>query len=121
MYLGEDRADVPEVDLFLTWVARTHPGSKPDLFSVYGWESARLFTQALQAAGPQATRAGLISALQQITAFDGAGMFAPGNPAGKVPPTCYVMAQVHDGQFQRVDTPTGTFRCDGSYFYREGG
>src|SRR5947207_193023 len=30
MYDGEDRGAVPEVDLFLTWLDKVHPGYKPD-------------------------------------------------------------------------------------------
>ena len=121
MYLGEDRADVPEVDLFQTWMQQTNPGANIDLFTVYGWESAAMFVQALKAAGPQATRASLLGALQQIDHFDGNGMLAPSGPASKTPATCYIMVQVHGGKFGRVDSPAGQFRCDGTYVYRPGG
>jgi ABC-type branched-subunit amino acid transport system substrate-binding protein len=120
MYLGEDRADVPEVDLFQNWMQQTNPGANVDLFTVYGWESAAMFVQALKAAGPQATRASLLGALQQIDHFDGNGMLAPSGPASKTPATCYIMVQVHNGKFERVDSPTGQFRCDGTYVYRPG-
>jgi ABC-type branched-subunit amino acid transport system substrate-binding protein len=116
MYLGEDNETVPEVGLFNEWLSKTHPDAKPDLFSVYGWTSARLFTQALEAAGPQATRAGLISALQQITSFNSNGLLATSNPAGKGPPTCYIMVQVSGGEFHRVDDPPNDYRCDSQYF-----
>jgi len=121
MYLGEDRNDVPEVDLFDTWMQQTNPGANIDLFTVYGWVSAELFVQALKAAGPQATRASLLAALQQIDDFNANGMLAPGGPASKRPATCYIMAQVHDGKFVRVDSPAGQFRCDGTYVFRSGG
>jgi len=39
-----------------------------------------------------------------------------GGPATKTPATCYIMAQVHDGQFARVDDPPDGFRCDAPYF-----
>ena len=118
MYLGEDRAAIPEVDLFLTWLGRTHPGANADLFTVYGWVSARMFVQALKAAGPKLTRAGVIAALHSITSFDANGLLAPGgNPAGKIPPNCYIIARVHDGKFARVDDPASTYRCDGPYWY----
>ena len=89
--------------------------------ALYGWTSAELFVQALKAAGPQATRAGLMSALQQIDKFDANGILAQGGPASKTPAVCYIMVQVHDGKFQRVDSPPGGFRCDGTYVYRQGG
>ena len=118
MYLGEDRADIPEVDLFLTWLKHTHPDANVDLFTVYGWVAAELFVKALQAAGPQATRAGLLGALQQVDQFDANGLLAPGGPASKTPPICYIMVQVHDGKFQRLDDPPAGYRCDGTYVYR---
>jgi ABC-type branched-subunit amino acid transport system substrate-binding protein len=105
MYLGEDRNDIPEVDLFVNWMQQTNTGANIDLFTVYGWVSAELFVQALKAAGPQATRASLLSALQQIDNFDANGLLAPGGPASKRPATCYIMAQVHSGKFERVDSP----------------
>jgi branched-chain amino acid transport system substrate-binding protein len=115
MYLGEDRSSNREVDLFQTWLKRTHPNDPVDLFSVYGWESARLFVQALQAAGPQAKRATLIAALKNIHQFDGNGMYPVGDPAGKGPPVCYLILRVQGGQFTRVDDPPNGFRCDGQY------
>jgi ABC-type branched-subunit amino acid transport system substrate-binding protein len=120
MYLGEDRAVNKEVDLFLTWLKRTHPGANPDLFTVYGWASARLFVQALQAAGPKATRASLIAALKGITQFDSNGLLATGNPAAKQPPSCYIITRVTGGKFARVDSPPPGYRCDGSYFLKQG-
>jgi len=121
MYLGEDRQDIPEVDTFLTWMNNVAPGANVDLFTVYGWASAELFVQALKDAGPQATRAGLMASLQKIDQFDGNGMLAPAGPASKTPATCYIMAQVHSGKFERVDSPPGQFRCDGTFFFRQGG
>jgi hypothetical protein len=121
MYLGEDRADVPEVDLFVSWMQQTNPGANIDLFTVYGWASAELFVQALKAAGPQATRASLLGALQQIDQFNANGLLAQAGPASKTPAVCYIMVQVHGGKFQRLDSPPGQFRCDGTYVYRPGG
>lgn len=121
MYLGEDRTDIPEVDLFVSWMQQVDPSANLDLFTVYGWASAALFVQALKAAGPQATRAGLLSSLQQIDQYDANGLLAPAGPASKTPAICYIMVQVHDGKFARVDSPPGQFRCDGTYVYRAGG
>ena len=121
MYLGEDRDQVPEVDQFLSWMEKTNPGANIDLFTLYGWTSAQLFVNALQAAGPQLTRAALMTALQQIDKFDANGILAESGPASKRPAVCYIMAQVHDGKFQRLDSPAPGFRCDGTYVFREGG
>jgi ABC-type branched-subunit amino acid transport system substrate-binding protein len=115
MYLGEDSGSVPEVGLFQTWMHRTHPDANSDLFAAYGWSSARLFVQALQAAGPRATRASLQAALKTIHQFNANGFLANDDPAGKVPAVCYVVVKVSGGHFTRLDPPSG-YRCDGSYF-----
>lgn len=116
MYLGEDSGGIPEVGLFQTWMRRTHPDANADLFAAYGWSSARLFVQALQAAGPRATRPSLQAALKSIHQFNANGFLAAGDPAGKGPPTCYLMVKVSGGHFSRVDDPPNGYRCDGSYF-----
>jgi ABC-type branched-subunit amino acid transport system substrate-binding protein len=116
MYLGEDSGGIPEVGQFQTWMHRTHPDANADLFAAYGWASARLFVQALQAAGPRATRATLQAALKNTHQFNANGFLAPGDPAGKGPPVCYLMVKVSGGHFSRVDDPPNAYRCDGTYF-----
>jgi ABC-type branched-subunit amino acid transport system substrate-binding protein len=115
MYLGEDRASNAEVNLFLTWLKKTHPSANPDLFTAYGWASARLFAQALQAAGPQAKRATLIAALKNIHQFDSNGLLGPGDPAGKGPDKCYVIVDIRGGKFVRAPDSASGYRCDGDY------
>jgi len=117
MYLGEDRGASQEVNLFLTWLKKTHPSANPDLFTVYGWTSARLFVQALQAAGPQAKRATLIAALKNIHQFDANGILGPADPAGKGPDWCYVIVDIHGGKFVRAPDSASGYRCDGSYHF----
>ena len=51
LFLGEDASQVPAVSTFLNWVQKASPGFKPDLYTLFGWLSGELFTQALQAAG----------------------------------------------------------------------
>jgi ABC-type branched-subunit amino acid transport system substrate-binding protein len=116
MYLGEDSGGIPEVGLFQTWMHRTHPDANADLFAAYGWSSARLFVQALQAAGPRATRASLQAALKSVHQFNDNGFLAQTDPGGKGPPVCYLMVKVAGGHFSRVDDPPNGYRCDGSYF-----
>lgn len=117
LYQGEDAGTVPEVDEYLTWLARVDPNATPDVFGVYGWTSCVMFLQAAKAVGPQLTRAALLEELGKITEFTGNGLIATNNPAEKVPPSCYAVVQLKGGKWQRVDTPAGGFRCDGSYLY----
>jgi ABC-type branched-subunit amino acid transport system substrate-binding protein len=108
-----DAQAIPEVGLFQQWVHRTDPNLPIDQFAVDGWAEARLFVQALRGAGPKATRPGLLAALATIHQFDGNGLVAPADPAGKGPPHCYILWQLHNGEYQRVDSPSVGFRCDG--------
>jgi ABC-type branched-subunit amino acid transport system substrate-binding protein len=114
MYAGEDA--IPEVQLFQSWLKRVAPGQHTDIFAAYGWESGRLFVQALSAAGPKPTRGGVMAELKKIDNFDGNGMLAPAGPASKRPPTCFMIIKVEGGKFIRADPPSG-FICDqGGYF-----
>ncbi|MGA8682466.1 MAG: ABC transporter substrate-binding protein [Acidimicrobiales bacterium] len=116
LYLGQDANTVPEVKQFDHWIDVAHAGYTPDIYSVFGWASAMLFVQALQSAGSDPTRASVLAALEKITNFDAGGLIAPDNPAGKVPPNCFIVAKVVNGQWQRVSPSTG-FTCSGTYIY----
>jgi ABC-type branched-subunit amino acid transport system substrate-binding protein len=120
MYLGQDSKTTPAVGTFLTWMHRTHPNFQPDIFSLYGWTSAQLFSQALAAAGPDPTRASVLSALRNIHSFNASGLLATANVGSKQPPTCWVMAKTSNGRFVRA-TPSRGFRCNpgGYYYYRQ--
>ena len=106
LYLGGDRQSTPEVNLFLTWMAKAHPGFQPDLYSVYGWSSARLFAQALQAAGANPTRASVLAALRNVHSFDSNGLLASSDPADKKPATCWLLIKVNNNQYQRSNPPS---------------
>ena len=114
MYAGED--NIPEVQLFLKWLKQVDPGRKPDIFAAFGWESARLFVQALTAAGAKPTRAGVVAELKKIDNFDGNGMLAPAGPASKRPPSCFMVINVQNGKFTRADPPSGFICNQGEYF-----
>jgi branched-chain amino acid transport system substrate-binding protein len=122
LFLGEDAGALPAASTFQTWVQKVSPGFKPDLYTLFGWLSAQLFAQGLQAAGPSPTRGSLLQQLQKITSFNGGYLIADSNPAKKVPPYCYVLAQIKNGQFKRIDDPpingsSHGYRCDGSFYY----
>jgi len=120
LYEGQDASQVPAVASFLHWVNVASPGFAPDLFTLYGWLSAQLFAQALQNAGSNPSRGSLLAQLGKITSFDGNHIIGPNNPAAKTVGNCYLVGQVANGDFQRLDDPpvsgsTHGFRCDYSY------
>ncbi len=125
LFLGEDTKTIPAANTFVTWMQKVSPGVKPDLYSLFGWLSAQLFAQALKAAGKSPTRGSVLQALGKITSFDGSGLFAVVNPAGKVPPSCFVLSRITNGKIQRYQDPpisgsTKGFICNAPYYYVDG-
>jgi ABC-type branched-subunit amino acid transport system substrate-binding protein len=119
-FLGEDALVIPAVGLFNKWVQIASPGFKPDLFTLYGWLSAQLFSQALKNAGSDPTRGSLLQSLSKVTTFSGDNIVTPSDPATKTVGNCYLIGQVANGQYQRLDDPpvtssTNGYRCDGQY------
>ncbi len=119
-FLGQDYPAIPAVGTFNKWVQQTDPGFKTDLFTLYGWLSAELFSQALRNAGSDPSRGSLLQALSKITSFSGDNIIAPNNPAAKTVGNCYLLGQIANGQYERMDDPpinsaTNGYRCDYSY------
>lgn len=118
LYFGQqDARDIPEVGLFQTWMAKTNSSQTLDTYAWSGWAQAELFVDALKAAGPKATRAGLLAALRNIKSYNGNGFVAPTDPADKQASNCFVLWQVENGKFVRVDTPATGYDCAGTSFY----
>jgi hypothetical protein len=117
LYLGQDAKVIPAVKTFDTWIQKTHPGFAPDLYTLFGWASAQLFVNALQAAGPNPTRGKLQAALKQVTNFSASNLLAPANPAKKLAPNCVMFAQIKNGQYTRVPpTAKSGWDCTGVYY-----
>jgi ABC-type branched-subunit amino acid transport system substrate-binding protein len=117
MFFNTDEASrIPAVAEFQKWTDLVAgKGETKDIFGVYGWSSAQLFVEALKKAGPKAKRADVMAALRSITSFDADGLLAPANPAGKKPATAWILTQVKNGKYVRVDTPATAYRNDGTY------
>ena len=117
LYLGQDAQQVPAVNTFLHWVQVASPSFKPDLFALYGWISGELFAQALRNAGSNPSRGSVLQALSKITTFNAQNLIAPTNPSARTISNCYILANIVNGNFQRLDDPaiqssTNGFRCD---------
>jgi len=121
LYLGTDAKAIPAVTLMTKWVKVATPNWHPDLFTVYGWLSAELFSQGLQAAGKNPTRGSVLKALGKITNFTGGNLTAPTNPAAKTVSNCYVIGRIENGQWVRQADPpvsgsTHGYRCTDQYY-----
>jgi hypothetical protein len=114
MYEGQDAAATPEVALFDKWYSTVSGGQTPTIYAAFGWLSGMMFVQGINAGGAP-TRAALFNGLKTITNFDGNGLVAPDNPAGKVPPNCYIIIDVTNGKFVRDSATPSGFTCSGTY------
>jgi branched-chain amino acid transport system substrate-binding protein len=120
LYLGQDSSSIPAVSSFLHWVNVASPGFPADLFTLYGWVNAELFTQALDNAGSDPSRGSLLEALSKITSFNGGHIVTTSDPAAKTTSNCYLIGQIANGNFQRLDDtpingPTNGYRCNYQY------
>jgi hypothetical protein len=79
-----------------------------------------LFSEALANAGSDPSRGSLLRALSKITSFSGDNIEIPVDPAGKTVSNCYLLGQVANGDYQRLDDPpvnssTHGYRCNYAY------
>lgn len=116
MFLGEDRASAPGVDEYLTWLGKTHPDAKPDLFGAYAWASAELWYEAWQKAGGKKTPDDVTFALGTIQKYDAKGMLAEASPTARTPATCFVVAQIKGGKYVRLEPADKGYSCQGAEF-----
>jgi hypothetical protein len=99
-------------------VKKVDPSSQLDIYTLDSWINAELFVQALKAAGPNPTRAGLEAQLDKITSFDAGGLVAPQNPAQKIPGQCWLVTRYENGKWQRIKPdPKSGFVCSPGGFY----
>jgi ABC-type branched-subunit amino acid transport system substrate-binding protein len=119
LYLGGDSKSVPEVDTLLSWVQKVQPGFTTDLFTLYGWCAAMLFTEAMEHAGSTPSSASLLAALRNVHSFDAGGLMAPDNPGSGIPPSCWLLARVVNGVYVRIPpSPKSNFICGAGYYHR---
>jgi ABC-type branched-subunit amino acid transport system substrate-binding protein len=80
------------------------PTLSPDFVSLEGYLSGRLAAAALENAGPNPTRAGLLRAINDIGRFDISGsVFTVGFRAIETPPKVFLTVIQKDGTFRAVD------------------
>jgi ABC-type branched-subunit amino acid transport system substrate-binding protein len=115
LYLGQDRATVPAVNTFLTWLGNTHHGASADLFAVSSWAAGQLFVKAMQGAGSNITQASVAQAIHSVNNFNADGLIGPTNPGQKMGTHCVVMAGVVNGQWKRLDPTSSGFDCSGVF------
>ncbi|HVS69172.1 MAG TPA: ABC transporter substrate-binding protein [Mycobacteriales bacterium] len=121
LFFNKDEGqNIPEVKLFQEWHERTYPGVPINLYGMFAWASDRLLEQAANSVKGPLTRKSLMAALRKIHSFDAGGLIAPTDPVGGAP-HCYIIYQIENGAFERVDSPKSGYRCDGKFLPRSAG
>jgi hypothetical protein len=93
------------------------PADQRDGFAADGFAAGLAFRDAVNAVVKQSganglTRKALLTALNNLTAFNGDGFFGTTNIGGRVPTDCYVIVRVKNGKFVReYPTKPGTMDC----------
>jgi hypothetical protein len=120
LFFNQDEAEnIPEVKTFQEWHERTYPGVPINLYGMFAWASDRLFQKAAEAVHGQLTRKSLMASLRKIHDFDAGGLIAPTDPVSGAP-HCYILYEIRNGAFHRVDTPKTGYRCDGKFLSASG-
>lgn len=117
LYFNQDERRIPGVALFQDWMNKTSPKQAKDSFSVFGWCQAILFVDALVKAGPKATRPSLLAALQTIHTVDTQNLLPVGDPAGKKPTPCFIIANWSGTAWKRYSSPDSGFDCSKPFDY----
>lgn len=120
-YNKNEAANIPALSQLQTWFARDYPGQPLNLYAMFAWVDGLLFQQAVEHAGQVINRQTVLRSLRRITNFDGGGIVSPRDPGVRPGVHCYILWQLENGQFQRIDDPKAAFRCDGRFLARPGG
>lgn len=121
LYANADEAKaVPGVALYQKWMKQVAPDQALDQFSTFGWLQGALFVQALRAAGPKLTQAGLLAALKGIHSVDTGGMISSGDPGRRLPANCFLLARYDKGVWKRFNSPATGFDCSKPYYFTNG-
>ena len=115
---ADEAAHIPEVRLLQQWFTRSNPGKPINLYAMYSWADGRLFQQALQHAGHSLNRRSVLAALRKVKNFSANGLISPRNPGERPGVHCYILWQLENGHFSRIDDPKTGYRCDGRFLPR---
>jgi hypothetical protein len=69
-------------------------------------------------AGKRSSRQSVLAALRKIKNFSANGLISPRNPGQRPGVHCYILWQLQNGVFSRVNDPKTGYRCDGKFLPR---
>lgn len=99
--LFEEVSRNPEMQTYLTWLARVAPGATPSFFGEFAWGAARLFTETALRLGGRLSRQNLLAALSTVTNFTANGLFSPQRIGARQTSPCQSVIQLVNGKWVR--------------------
>ena len=108
--ITEEASGNPEIQLYMRWLDRVAPGSKPDFFGLYAWSAGRLFQKLATEQGPRLTRKGILAAVKNVDSWTGNGIHVDHNVGGKLTSPCFLYLEIKNSTFTRRHPAKG-FEC----------
>jgi ABC-type branched-subunit amino acid transport system substrate-binding protein len=109
--LSEEASGNPEMQLYIQWLSRVAPGSKPDYFGFYAWSAGRLFQKVATTVGHKLTRSAFLAEVKKIHSWDGNGLHAAHDIGNKIMSPCFMYVEIRSSRFARKD-PAAGFTCN---------
>jgi hypothetical protein len=85
---------------------------------MYAWADGRLFQEGFEHSGKSTNRRTVLAALRRVKNFSANGLISPRNPGQRPGVHCYILWQLENGHFSRIDDPKTGYRCDGHFLPR---
>lgn len=104
-----DDFSVAEMKLYRSWLSRVDPSAQPDMYGVYAWSAARLFTEKAAALGGGLNRKALIAELSKTSGWTGNGLHAPQSIGSKKTANCVKIFQLNGGKWSQKSP--GNYLC----------
>jgi hypothetical protein len=98
------------MQLYLQWLSRAAPGSRPDFFGFYAWSAGQLFAKVHKDVGAKITRKGFMAAIKNVHDWTGNGLHVNNDIGNKIISPCFLYLEVKGGRFVRKH-PSSGFEC----------
>jgi hypothetical protein len=109
--ITEEAGSNPEMQLYIQWLTRVAPGSKPDFFGFYAWSAGRLFQKVATTVGHKLTRPAFLAEVKKIHSWDGNGLHVAHDIGNKLMSKCFMYLEIRSSRFVRKDPARG-FECN---------